>query len=103
MVQRFAIQKIAFQRLDHLINFPLWTIYILQQILDAVPVVRTIEFTSLTFIEEFTVLLTHVFLVLSTMPDLHRLLPIHPDPVDRRLGKFSSRAMVKIILPNEVW
>jgi hypothetical protein len=74
-MQGLTIQQIALERLDHLVDFPLGSIDILEQLLDAVPMGSAVKLTILTVIEELTMLLAHIFLVLLTMPDLHWPLP----------------------------
>jgi hypothetical protein len=74
-MERLTIQKIALERFDHLVHFPLRTIDILEQLLDAVPMASTVELAIHAFVEELTVLLTNVLLILLTMSDLHWPLP----------------------------
>jgi hypothetical protein len=73
-----------------------------QQVFDAVPVVRTVELAGLTFIKEFTVLLTHILLVLSTMSDLHRPLPINRSPSNRPLQEHLPKVWPREYI-KKVW
>lgn len=70
-IQIAAIHEIAFEWFDNRIHFPLRPILILQQVLDAVPLSRTVVVASATFIEKLTVLLAHILAVSSAIFDLH--------------------------------
>jgi len=70
-IQIASIHEIAFEWFDNRIHFPLRPVLILQQVLDAVPLSRTVVFATVTFIEKLTVLLAHILIVSSTIFDLH--------------------------------
>jgi hypothetical protein len=73
MVQNLPAQQIAFEGLNHFGHSPFGSIDIPQQLLDAVPPAKTVKIAAVAFIEEFTMLLAHVFFVLPAIFDSHPL------------------------------
>jgi hypothetical protein len=80
LVEVISIQEAAFKWFYD-IYFPFGTIFILQKIFYAGPTGCTVEVTALSFIEKFAVLLTHIFLVLLAISDLHCIPPLNQNPL----------------------
>jgi hypothetical protein len=71
LIQIVAVQKIALERLDDLIHFPLRAVFIAQKVFDAAPTGGTVKLAALALVKEFTVLLAHVLFILPTIAYLH--------------------------------
>lgn len=75
VVEDFPPQEIAFEWFDDSVDLPLGTALIQKEILNAVPTGKAVKFAVGPVIEELTVLLAHILLVLLTVLDLHNLSP----------------------------
>ena len=75
-IEVLSVHQVAFEGFDDGVDFPLRPILVLHKIFDTVPLCRTVVVTTTTFVEELTVLLTHVLTVSSAIFDLHFTLHI---------------------------
>lgn len=73
LVRVFPVHQIAFKRLYYGIYVPLRPVVVPEQVFDARPVRLTVELAGITLIKKFTMLLTHILLVLFAVFDFHRL------------------------------
>ncbi len=71
VVEHLSAQEITFERFDDGVDLPLRTAFVQEKVLDAVPPGEAVELAVGPIIEELTVLLAHIFLILLTVLDLH--------------------------------
>jgi hypothetical protein len=71
LIEVFPVQQIALERLDNLIDFPFRPIVIAHELFNTVPLNRAVKLTAWAFIKEFTMLLTHILFVFSTIFYFH--------------------------------
>jgi hypothetical protein len=75
LVEIVTSQQIAHEGFNDGIHFPLGTIFIAQQILNAAPGSGTVILATLSLVKEFAMLLADILFVLPAIPDLHLPLP----------------------------
>jgi hypothetical protein len=66
-----SIHQDTFEWLDDGVHVPLRSIFILQKVFDAGPSRQAIVFTTMTFVEKFAMLLTHISVVSPAVLNLH--------------------------------
>jgi hypothetical protein len=69
------VEQLALEWFDHCIDFPLGPVLVLQEVLDAVPLCRTVELAVHSIVKKLTMLLTDILFIFLAVFDLHHLPP----------------------------
>jgi hypothetical protein len=75
-IKVLSVHQVTVEWLDDGTHIPLRPVFIMQKILDAVPLRRAVVVATVPLVEKLTMLLAYIFVVSTAIFDLHLPLPL---------------------------